>query len=49
MTITNNILGLVSKVLPHVFHQLVNLLHGQGDIILIGVTVVCQSLCYPLP
>lgn len=45
MSVSHHALGAALETLPHVRHQLVELLHRKGDVVLVSVAVVCQRLC----
>lgn len=49
MSVSHNILGSVSKVLPHVGDQLIDLLHGERDVVLVGESIMGEGLGHPFP
>lgn len=44
VSVSHHALGPASQVRPHVGHQLVELLHRKGHVVLVGVAVVRQRL-----
>lgn len=45
MAVSHHALGDALETLPHDRHQLVQLLHGEGDVVLVSVALVRQRLC----
>lgn len=44
VSVSHHTFGLVSQMLPHVCHQLVDPFHWKGDVILVGEAIVSQCL-----
>lgn len=49
VAIAHHIFGTVAQASPHVSDEVVELSHGQGDVVLVHVTLVSEGLGDPLP
>lgn len=45
MSVAHHVLGPRAQVLLHVLHQLVDVLHWQGQVILVHTAIMSQGLC----
>lgn len=48
MSVSHHILGSVSKMISHVGDQLVDLVHGKRDVILVGKPIMGEGLSHSL-